>query len=446
MIKNAAGYIRVSTAEQVQKGVSIETQTAEIEKYCQEHNMKLVDIYVDRGITARKSLHKRADLMRLMHDVESGKVNHIVVLRLDRFFRNVYDYHRMMNEYLTPNNCGWSAVKESYTTETTNGRLMINLRLSIGEQECDQDSDRIKDVFEHLVEQGRVLGGSLPFGLTSENKRVIRDPAKIHIVEDLFEKFELIQTVRGTMNYINTTYGTTFNYKAVHGILTNSLYAGFYRNNNNYCEPTISLERYNNIQKMLKKNIKVKAGAQDYIFSGLVYCAHCGCSMSGNCTRKQTKKHGEQHYRYYRCPKKTRDMACDNRYALNEENIEKYMLENIERELQDYVVKVEAELKQKKKKSNRKQIEQKQARLSELYVNGFIDMEKYKADYQALESQIIDEPDNIDRDLSSYKKFLQSDFRTIYDTLTDIEKRRLWRSVIKKILVSNKEITDIIFC
>ena len=98
------------------------------------------------------------------------------------------------------------------------------------------------------------------------------------------------------------------------------------------------------------------------------------------------------------------------------------------------------------KKSNRKQIEQKQARLSELYVNGFIDMEKYKADYQALESQIIDEPDNIDRDLSSYKKFLQSDFRTIYDTLTDIEKRTLWRSVIKKILVSNKEITDIIFC
>jgi site-specific DNA recombinase len=84
MIKNAAEYIRVSTTEQVQKGVSIENQAAEIEKYCQEHNMKLVDIYVDRGITARKSLHKRAGLMRLMHDVVSGKVNHIVVLRVSK--------------------------------------------------------------------------------------------------------------------------------------------------------------------------------------------------------------------------------------------------------------------------------------------------------------------------------------------------------------------------
>ena len=446
MIKFAAGYIRVSTAEQSLKGLSIETQVAEIEAYAKANNMRLVELYIDRGITARKSLHKRVEFMRMMHDVEAGKINHIIVLRLDRFFRNIYDYHRMMNEYLTPNNCDWSAVKESYTTTTTNGRLMINLRLSIAEQECDTDSDRIKDVFSHLVEQGRVLGGSMPFGLRSENKRVVRDPEKIHIVEDLFDKFEQTHSVRGSMGYINSTYNTTFNYKAVRGLLTNSMFAGFYRNNYDYCEPTISIERFNKIQDLLKKNVKVVRDAQDYIFSGLVYCSHCGRATSGNCTTKTTKKYGEQIYRYYRCPKRTRDMACDNNISIREEEIEKYLLENVERILQDYVTQTEVELKQKKKKSNRKAIEQKQARLSELYVNGFIDMEKYKADYQALESQIIDEPDDIERDLSSYKAFLQSDFRSIYNTLTDTEKRRLWRSVIKKIMVSGKEIKDVIFC
>ena len=96
-IKRAAGYIRVSTAEQVQKKLSIETQIAEIESYAKLHNMRLEGIYIDRGITARKSLEKRLDFMRMMKDVQSGKINHIIVLRLDRFFRNVNDYHKMMN-------------------------------------------------------------------------------------------------------------------------------------------------------------------------------------------------------------------------------------------------------------------------------------------------------------------------------------------------------------
>ena len=96
-LKRAAGYIRVSTAEQSTKGLSIETQIAEIKAYAEYHKMKLVDIYADRGITARKSLEKRVDFMRMMGDVQSGKINHIIVLRLDRFFRNVFDYHKMMN-------------------------------------------------------------------------------------------------------------------------------------------------------------------------------------------------------------------------------------------------------------------------------------------------------------------------------------------------------------
>ena len=66
---SAAGYIRVSTAEQALNGLSIETQMAEIEQYAKAHNMKLEAFYIDRGITARKSLHKRVDFMRMMGDV-----------------------------------------------------------------------------------------------------------------------------------------------------------------------------------------------------------------------------------------------------------------------------------------------------------------------------------------------------------------------------------------
>jgi hypothetical protein len=84
-------------------------------------------------------------------------------------------------------------------------------------------------------------------------------------------------------------------------------------------------------------------------------------------------------------------------------------------------------------------------RLNDLYVNDFIDMEKYRAEYAALESQIIDEPQNVITDFAMYNDFLYSDFKTIYKTLSDVEKRALWRSVIQGIKVSGKEIKGIEF-
>ena len=280
-VRSAAGYIRVSTAEQSTKGLSIETQIAEIKEYAKLHKMRLVDIYIDRGITARKSLEKRVEFMRMMNDVKEGKINHIIVLRLDRFFRNVYDYHKMMNEYLEPNNCDWSAVKEQYTTTTTNGRLMINLRLAIAEQECDTDSDRIKDVFAHRISQGYIVTGCAPFGLKKENHRYVPDEETAHIIRDSFNTFEANSSVRKTLLYINAKYGLKKHYNNFKRYLSNPLYIGQCRDNMNYCEPIISREQFENVQRLLKMNSRVKKKSSLYIFSSLCVCDHCGIRMSG---------------------------------------------------------------------------------------------------------------------------------------------------------------------
>lgn len=440
-VKLAAGYIRVSTVEQSLKGLSIETQIAEIKNYAQLHNMKLVGVYIDRGITARKSLEKRVEFMNMMHDVEAGKINHIIVLRLDRFFRNVYDYHKMMNEYLNPNNCDWSAVKEQYTTTTTNGRLMINLRLAIAEQECDTDSDRIKDVLNHRASQGFAITGTMPIGLKIVDHRVVPDDDNKHIVQDAFNYFEMNNSVRGTMMYINNTYDLNLLYITMSRILRNEKYKGKLRDNENYCEPIVSKEQFDRVQKLLNKNIKVRSDAQEYVFTGLLKCDVCGRNLGGNCTHV----HGDV-YRYYRCPRKARDGNCENRYSCNEIIIENYLLENVEQLISNYIVSTEIEEKEKRPvKSNRKQIEQKLQRLNDLYVNNFIDMEKYKADYALLQSQIIDVPQEEKKDFTELKKFLEGDFKSIYKTLSDKEKRTLWRSVIKEIRMNGTEIKSVDF-
>lgn len=427
----------MSTVEQATKGLSIETQIAEIEDYAKQHNMKLEDIYIDRGITARKSLEKRADFMRMMRDVEAGKINHIIVLRLDRFFRNIYDYHKMMNLYLTPNNCGWSAVKESYTTETTNGRLMINLRLSIAEQECDTDSDRIKDVFANRVQNGYAISGAQPWGFKIENKRVILDPEKRDIFEDMLNYVEKSSSVRGTQRYMIDTHGVYFIYESLSRLLKNPMLYGSYRGNDNYCEAIMTKERFLNMRRLLDKNIRAKKNSYYYIFSGLVVCDDCNYRMAGVHTDT---------YLYYRCGKFYSHLGCKNNGQIRETYIEDYLLQNVENLLKNHIHEIEKlEENIKPVKSNKKTIEKKMQKLNDLYVNDFIDMDKYKQEYALLQSQIIDPPETQKKDLTALKEFLNSNFREIYKTLSGMEKTAFWRSIIKEIRVYRKEIVSVVF-
>lgn len=442
-VKRAAGYIRVSTAEQVQKKLSIETQIAEIKNYAKLHNMRLEEIYIDRGITARKSLEKRIDFMRMMEDVESGRINHIIVLRLDRFFRNVYDYHRMMNEYLEPNKCDWSAVKESYTTTTTNGRLMINLRLSIAEQECDTDSDRIKDVLDHRARQGFAITASQPFGYKIVDHRVVPDEEKRKIVQDMFDQMELLSSVGKVWRYINNKYGTSFSYITTLKMLGHTLYTGVYRDIKNYCEPIISQDQFDRVQRLLKINTKVRKNKATHMFSGLLVCEHCNRKMVG-----KYYTYRDREYYYYRCNHAFMREDCENKTAIKLEDIEAYLHANVPTELEKHLKNSKkAAENAKTQKSNRKAIEVKLQRLNELYVNGFIDMEKYKADFADLQSQIVDDivPKVKEKDLALIENFVQGLYKENYDNLTMEGKQALWRSIIKEIRVSGKVVTDIKF-
>ena len=443
-IKRAAAYIRVSTAEQSTKGLSIETQIAEIENYAQLNNMKLEEVYIDRGITARKSLEKRVDFMRMMRDVESGRINHIIVLRLDRFFRNVYDYHKMMREYLEPNKCDWSAVKEQYTTTTTNGRLMINLRLSIAEQECDTDSDRIKDVLDHRARQGFAISGSQPFGYKIVDHRVVPDGEKVPMVQYMFDQMEVLCSVKKVLKQINKKYGTKFSYNTVLTRLRNTMYYGKYRDIENYCEPIITKEQFDRVQYLIKKNVRARKNNYIHIFSGLVVCDCCNSKMVGRNSFSGDRK---KIYFHYRCNKAVQNYQCANKQTINYKIIESYLLRNLRGMLKKQIIIADRVAEEDTEpKENRKTIEQKMVRLSDLYVNGFIDMEKYKADFADLQAQIVEvSTSKPKKDTTAIKNFLKIDFEGIYETLSDIEKQALWRTIIKEIRVSGRAIKDIKF-
>ena len=156
-------YIRVSGQEQAIKGLSLEAQQENLEEYARERGWVIVGVYIDAAKTARKRLGKRTNFLRMLEDVKQDKVDLILFTRLDRWFRSVADYYKVM-EILDAHKCGWLTTQEQYDTTTAGGRLYINLRLSIAQNEADLCGERIGVVLDSKVKHGTVVSGKIPFG------------------------------------------------------------------------------------------------------------------------------------------------------------------------------------------------------------------------------------------------------------------------------------------
>ena len=94
-IKRVGCYERVSTEEQALKGFSIDAQIDNLEEYCKDKKLKVVDHYTDEGISGAKPPLKRPALQRLLDDVAAGKIDMILFTKLDRWFRSVPEYFKV---------------------------------------------------------------------------------------------------------------------------------------------------------------------------------------------------------------------------------------------------------------------------------------------------------------------------------------------------------------
>ena len=96
-MKRAALYVRVSTQEQKNSGLSVDSQIDALEKYCEEQGYTVAGIYNDAGISARKKYTKRPALLQLLDDCRQCKIDIILFTRLDRWFRAVAGYYEVQN-------------------------------------------------------------------------------------------------------------------------------------------------------------------------------------------------------------------------------------------------------------------------------------------------------------------------------------------------------------
>lgn len=436
LIKTAA-YVRVSHEEQRKHGFSVEAQKKGLQNYATSKGYIIVDWYIDEASSARKKSKSRKELTRLVNDAKEKKFEMIIFKCIDRWFRNIGEYYKIQ-EILDDNKINWECSEEEYDTTTREGRLKLNLYLMLAQDEADRGSERINYVFENKIRNGEVITGSLPLGLKSkqigEFKRAVMDDSTKHIVYDIFEKFELFQSKRQTLAYINARHNTDISYKTISNILVNPLYYGAYRFNEKYVygKKYLTKEKWLHIQEMLKKNVKNSYNNHIYIFSGLVRCPHCKHILSGN----HTKNSEGNIYYYYRCFKSNTEKRCTLK-SVAEKKLEKKLLEIIKPEIKKYIASFDVKEKKEKPVIDKKKVEREIERLNNLYLKSRIEEAEYEKRYKELSLKLeLNSKVEKKRDMSFLEELLNGDFESIYKSLDKLEKRVLWRSFIKVIEVN----------
>ena len=175
----AIGYIRVSTEDQAREGISLEHQEAKIRAYAAINDLALVEVIRDGGASG-KSLD-REGIVRLLDLVESGKVEAVIVYKLDRLSRRTLDTLNLI-ENLESKGIAFHSISEKVDTKSATGRFFLTIISAVAQMERDLIAERTKDALSHKKEKGEWTG-RVPFGFRIENNRLVEDPDQIKVIQ-----------------------------------------------------------------------------------------------------------------------------------------------------------------------------------------------------------------------------------------------------------------------
>ena len=452
-IEETAAYCRVSKEEQKKHGLSIDAQKQKLTEFAENNNLKIVEWYMDEGVSGRKPIAKRPELQRMIQDAQKGRFKRVIFIKLDRYFRSVQEYYSCQ-AVLDKAGVTWTATEEKYSLADANGRAFVNMKLTIAELEADTTGERIRIVNDYKVKSGMPLYGAqcLPFCYTisgaERQKHIVKQNQEI--MEDALAYVMVHQTVTGTLAYIKNKYDTRIKYNALVKAFRNEMICGSYRGNPNYCPPYITREEFEKLQTIISRNPRTSQNEYSYIFTGLIRCPKCGHTMKGafNTTK------GRRYYGY-RCDKTFRDKDCNFRIIVFQNRMEKMMLDSVERFLAAQDIK-NIEISKKEcvvSKHNVKELRAELERLNYSWQKGRIkSVEEYDEKYDSLVAKIEEAENTVPEeptDFSHIKKILSGGWKSIYESLDNDHKKAFWRSFVKEIRIDwstkHKEITDIIF-
>ena len=307
-------YPRVSTEDQFRNGHSLDEQKERMLKLCDYKNYEVYKVYEDAEISAKNM--NRPAFQEMIQDIKDGRINKIIVYKLDRLTRSI----------LEENNCSLESMCEDINTSTANGKFFIRMLTILAQLEIERTSERTKFGMVGAVKKGHFVGRP-PIGYDKVDKKLVVNDIESEVIRRIFDLYikgvaaNAITKLLNEQKALNRKWIPTL----VDRILSNEIYIGNYVHRKTVSDeesqkfvgvaPAIIEEEVFNIAQIQKqKNLKNYKRKQTYIFMQSIKCPKCGTIMGGCSSKSHT---GEKHC-YYQCAN------CKTR--VSEKKIEKQMI------------------------------------------------------------------------------------------------------------------------
>jgi DNA invertase Pin-like site-specific DNA recombinase len=313
--RRCAIYTRKSTEEGLDQAFnSLDAQREACAAYIlsQAHEgWEAVDgSYNDGGWTGGNM--DRPALRQLLADVEAGRIDVIVVYKVDRLTRSLADFARIVDT-LDKAGASFVSVTQSFNTTNSMGRLTLNVLLSFAQFEREVTSERIRDKIAASKRKGMWMGGPVPLGYRLEDRRLVIDDCEAAIVRALFQRYADLRSVTQLVDRLaregirtkvrqhatgRTVGGVPFSRGSLSQLLQNPIYLGKVRHRGELYDGEhdglVDEDLWNDVQRILATNRRERRNGNlvryPSLLTGLLHDPE-GRPMTPVFTNRESRRH-----------------------------------------------------------------------------------------------------------------------------------------------------------
>ena len=180
-MKQAIGYIRVSTERQASEGVSLEAQEARIRKWCADNGYDLVKVFVDAGISGKR-MDTRKELLAALGSLKKGMA--LVSYSLSRLARSTADAITIGNQ-IAKKKADMVSLSEQIDTTTASGNMMFQMLAVLAEFERKLTAERTKGALQHKKATGQKYCNQTPYGFEAIEGRLVEVKKEAKVVAEI---------------------------------------------------------------------------------------------------------------------------------------------------------------------------------------------------------------------------------------------------------------------
>ena len=348
-----AAYCRKSIEERADETFgSIENQHEAVLNFIASHKhegwIPLTEKYDDNGFTGSNA--NRPSLQRLLNDIKEGRINMVIVYKLDRLSRSLVDFVQLL-KFFDEHGVAFASVTQPIDTSTSTGKLMLHILSSFAEFERELISERTRDKMCAARKRGKWTGGVAPLGyrVDKENKKLIIDPESAKVVKEIFDLYlkgnstlKIVQifnekgykTKRIPCKNGKTIGEVKYSVARIQWMLRHPVYMGKASYNGQIYdgehEAIIDEETFKRTQALLDQNHRERKVTKNTDCTGLLshilHCKACNTFM----VHTYTIRNGTHKYRYYTCTnaQKFGHSSCPTK-SVNSKAIEDAVVESL---------------------------------------------------------------------------------------------------------------------